>query len=75
MKSKIRVEYDFENKEPYIQMYVDGFNGNETEDLRDSMLKAFIEQANSNGVDLVYPKNNTDNSVIQFRIKQKQTTD
>ncbi len=67
MKSKIRVEYDFDKREPYLQLYIESSWHGES-DMRDQMLKSFIEEANYKGVYIMYPENNQDNSVPQIRI-------
>lgn len=42
MKSSIRIEFDFEKKEPVLQIKLD----KSSDDLRDQMLSAFVEQIN-----------------------------
>lgn len=39
MKSTIKIEFDHESKEPYIEVRIQ-----ETDDMRDKMLKAFFQQ-------------------------------
>jgi hypothetical protein len=67
MKSKIRVEYDFDKKEPYIQFYLEKEAECEP-DMRDSMLKAFVQSASNNPIIVTYPPSNQDNSVPQLRL-------
>ena len=71
MKSKIRVEYDFDKKEPYLQFYVVDTNTPGTElDMRDTMLKHLVQTASGDGgyMYATYPENNQDNSVMQVRV-------
>lgn len=72
MKSKIRVEYDFDKKEPYIQFYLEK-ETEEAPDLRDEMLKALIQEASYNPIWVQYPPHNTDNSVPQIRVQEPHT--
>lgn len=68
MKSKIRVEYDFDKKEPYIQFYLEKDSEGEP-DLRDGMLKSLIQSASFNPIWIWYPPHNSDNSVPQIRLQ------
>lgn len=72
MKSKIRVEYDFDKKEPYIQFYLEKDVEGEP-DLRDGMLKSLIESASHNPIWIWYPPHNGDNSVPQIRLQDKHS--
>jgi len=65
MDSKIRVEYDFDTKEPYLQITL-----GQSEDLRDQMLKHFVQSISlgSSYLGVIYPPNNKDNSVVQIRM-------
>lgn len=83
MKSTIRVDYDFDKNETFIQVNVasiaveiDDFRRkgiqvvNESSlDLADKHLRSFVEQANVRGLELVYPNYNNDNSMPQIRLK------
>lgn len=86
MKSKIRIEYDFEKKEPYLEIRMpahtkpgindrpdSGITPDESPDLRDSMLKNFIQEYDLYCKQLVlrYPENNTDNSVVRIYLEEK----
>jgi len=86
MKSKIRIEYDFDKKEPYLEIRLpaypklaiadkpdSGILPDESPDLRDSMLKNFIQEIDSRLNDLVlqYPEKNTDNSVARIYLQKK----
>jgi len=64
MKSKIRVEYDFDKKEPYLQLFLEV----PEEDLADRTLKHFIEEGSKNGFEVIHPKNNENNNVPQIRV-------
>ena len=73
MKSKIRVEYDFDKKEPYLQFYIVDTNEPGTElDMRDSMLKAFIQDASNKDfhLNVEYPSTNVDNCCPQIRVNK-----
>lgn len=89
MKSKIRIEYDFEKKEPYLEIRMpahaktgindrpdSGITPDESPDLRDSMLKNFIQEYDLYGKQLVlqYPENNTDNSVVRIYLQETNET-
>lgn len=67
MKSKIRVEFDFDNKEPYLQLYIEDTTDDQP-DMRDQMLKAFIEMAGDKGLKITYPEHNPSKSVPQIRL-------
>lgn len=71
MKSKIRVEYDFDKKEPYIQFYLEKCD--EEPDMRDNMLKTLIQSANHNPVCVTYPIHNGDNSTPQIRLQDHRS--
>lgn len=86
MKSKIRIEYDFDKKEPYLEIRMpaypklaiadkpdSGILPDDQPDLRDSMLKSFIQELGLGGKQLVlqYPSNNTDNSVARIYLYDK----
>jgi hypothetical protein len=71
MKSKIRVEFDFDKKEPYLQLYLEEDNQSEIPDLRDSMLKAFVQTASNSGITIKYPETNVDNCCPQIRLISK----
>ena len=68
MKSKIRVEFDFDAKEPFIQLYLDDTNDPGTQsDMRDQMLKNFIEKTTHTGLVVYYPEDNHDNKSPELR--------
>lgn len=72
MKSKIRVEYDFDKKEPYIQFYLEKDLEGEN-DLRDGMLKDLIQSGTGHPIRIWYPSINGDNSTPQIRLQDKNT--
>lgn len=67
MQSKIRIEYDFDTKEPVLR-FTQKF---ESDDLRDTMLKAFIEKATNTNSTLYFTfpefSDRRDNSVVDLR--------
>lgn len=68
MLSKIRVEYDFDKKEPFLQFYLVE-KSEEQPDLRDQMLKSFIQNVNVEGrLEVFYPVVNANSCAPQFRI-------
>ncbi|WP_347216528.1 hypothetical protein [Chryseobacterium sp.] len=77
MKSTIRVDFDFDTNEPFIQLglsvpkpahYMVDVEAPNI-DLADKTLRSFLEQANNRGMELVYPKGNQDNTAPQIRLK------
>lgn len=66
MNSKIRVQIDFDTKQPYIQIYHE-FGPNY--DLADETLKHFIERANQQGIEIIYPDFNQGNECPQIRLR------
>lgn len=68
MNSKVNVEYDFDKKEPYIQLYAEGPSQNQPDDMRDGAIKNLIEEGARNGFVLVWPDENSDNKRPQIRI-------
>lgn len=65
MNSKIRVELDFDTKEPYLQIFHEMTNG----DLADKTLKHFIELASDRGMKVWY--NYADNGTPQIRLSEE----
>lgn len=67
MNSKIRIEFDFETNQPVLRIN----QGVPSDDLRDSMLKAFVEKAShpNSVLYLTYPeyKGRTDNGLVEIR--------
>lgn len=53
MKSSVRIEFDFETNQPVLRIRAE----ENSDDMRDKMLKAFIEKASSNSSRLyiIYP--------------------
>jgi len=80
MKSTIRVDYDFDANETFIQLNIPTSEPHHMVDvdvkldLADKHLKNFIEQSSTRGLELVYPNDNNDNSTPQIRLKQSTTT-
>ena len=72
MKSKIRVEYDFDKKEPYVQFYLEKDLEGEN-DLRDGMLKDLIQSGSGHPIWIWYPPINGDNSTPQIRLQDKNS--
>lgn len=70
MQSKIRIEYDFETKQPVLRIT----QSENSDDLRDQMLKAFIQKAGweNSKVYLHYPEytGRSDNNIIEFRCEE-----
>ena len=82
MKSTIRVDFDFDTNEPFIQI---GLSTPKSAhymldvevpniDLADKTLRSFLEQANNRGLQLVYPNNNYDNTAPQIRLKDNSVS-
>lgn len=65
MKSTIRVEYDFDEKSPYLQMRLEGHD-EENGDFKDKLLQNFIEESNCANLKLEYRGGG--NYVPQIRI-------
>lgn len=65
MQSKIRIEFDFDINQPVLRITL----AKDSDDLRDTMLKSFIQKATLGDSMLYfqYPGNNTDNSVLDLR--------
>lgn len=70
MQSKIRIEYDFDTKEPVLRIT----HAPESDDLRDTMLKAFIQKASweNSRLYVTFPEysGRLDNSVVEIRCEQ-----
>jgi len=66
MNSKIRIELNFDNFEPYIQLTLE--NG----DTNDGALKHFVQQANMRGIELVYHNLDNSNNTPQIKLKELQ---
>jgi len=69
MKSTIRIKQDFDKNEPFIQLKLDTGNTEQDVDLVDSVLIHFVELANHRGLELTYPNGNSDNRIVQIRLK------
>lgn len=54
MNTKIRVEYDFDKKEPYIQFQLD-VQQNQSVEMLDQMLRHFIEESNNKPLTIMFP--------------------
>lgn len=54
MNTKIRVEYDFYKKEPYIQFLLD-VTPNQSVEMLDQMLRFFVEQSNNKPLAIIFP--------------------
>lgn len=67
MESRIKVNFDHLQKEPYVQVYLEDLKP-EDNDLRDEMLHLFIGHANTNPVVMLYSNEAKDNRTPQFRI-------
>lgn len=64
MNSKIRVEHDFDTNESFIQLTL------ESGDNSDKTLKNFVNQVSDRGIELIWTKNNDDDTIIaQLRPK------
>lgn len=63
MNSKIRIELNFDNYEPFIQLDL------QSGDVNDGALKAFVEQANMRGIEIVYHNLDNSNNTPQIRLK------
>lgn len=68
MKSKIRVEYDLEAKEPYIQFYLEKVESGSEQDLRDVFLKNFLETVHPLRLGVRYPAHADNAGTPQIRI-------
>lgn len=69
MRSKIRVEFDFDKSEPYIQLFVDDTcPPNEQADMRDTMLKHFVQRGNTEKIVIHYDPNANTNDYPQLRL-------
>lgn len=70
MKSTLRIEYDFDTKQPVLRIVQD----KNSDDLRDSMLKAFIEEASfeNSRLYVTYPEyhGRIDNHVVEIRCER-----
>lgn len=66
MNSKIRVDFDFYNQDPYIQLTL------ESGDLNDKALKRFVEEVSSRGVELVFYSDNPGNTIPVLRPMRSQ---
>lgn len=76
MQSKIRIEFDFETSQPVLRIT----HAKESDDLRDTMLKAFIEKASfeSSTMYVTYPQYSDvppDNSIVEIRCEIKEVKD
>jgi len=73
MQSKIRIEFDFDTNQPVLRIT----HAKESDDLRDTMLKAFIEKASfeNSTMYVTYPQYSdipTDNSIVEIRCEVNQ---
>lgn len=70
MKSTIRIEYDFDTKQPVLRIVHD----KQSDDLRDTMLKAFIEEASfqNSTMFITYPEytGRMNNHIIEIRCER-----
>jgi hypothetical protein len=71
MKSKIMVDYDFDKKETFLQLRLEGFD-EDGGDLPDKHLKNFIEEANAAG-SMSVQYFGAGNGLPQIRVKPKLT--
>lgn len=69
MKSTIRIKQDFDRNEPFIQLKLDTANPDQDVDLADSVLIHFVQLASNRGLELTYPEGNSDNKIVQIRLK------
>lgn len=67
MKSTIRVDFDFDTNEPFIQLNL--VDSNEHLELADKHLRRFVDLQSSVGLKLIYPPRNTDNRTPQIRVE------
>lgn len=64
MNSKIRIIHNFTTNDPFIQLNIENGDNN------DGALKHFVEQANVRGIEITYPKDNTNNSIVFIILKE-----
>lgn len=75
MKSKVLVDFDFNQNEPFIQITLASTETHHMVDvdtkldLADKALKSFVEQANIRGIEIIYPEGRNNNSSPQIRVK------
>ena len=82
MKSKIRVEFDFNKSEPYVEFTFvkTPLAENETEDMRDAMLSHFIKNAEKSNLNLKHSQGgqnfstNVGFSTYELRITKPEPT-
>ena len=76
MKSKVLIDFDFNQNEPFIQLNLhrtyesENCSDNTPLDLADKALKSFVEQANIRGIEIIYPEGINTNSSPQIRLRQ-----
>lgn len=70
MKSTIRVEYDFDEKSPYLQMRLEGHD-EENGDFKDKLMQNFIEESNQEYNELSIEYRGAGNYLPQIRIRKK----
>lgn len=83
MKSTIRVDFDFDTNETFIQLGLSVpqpanpplENLLPNIDLADKHLKNFVENANIRGIELYYPEHTEDGRSPQIRLKSKDDFD
>jgi len=79
MEGKLKIQYDFDLKEPFIEIKLckpsQRANQDEDIDLRDSFLKHFVQEVTTMNRPLfmVYPSGNTDNSVVKIMLGSDPT--
>lgn len=70
MKSTIRIEYDFDTKQPVLRIVQD----KTSDDLRDQMLKSFIQEASfeNSRLYVTYPEylGRKDNHIVEIRCER-----
>lgn len=67
MQSKIRIEFDFDTNQPVLRIT----HAKDSDDLRDTMLKSFLEKASfkNSTMYITYPEyhGRADNSIVEIR--------
>lgn len=71
MKSTTRVEYDFDEKSPYLQLRLEGHD-EENGDFKDKLMQNFIEESNQEYNELSLEYRGAGNYLPQIRIKRKE---
>ncbi len=70
MQSKIRIEYDFDTKQPVLRIH----QAEDSDDLRDQMLKSFLQKAGweNSRLYITYPEytGRNNNNVIEIRCEE-----